>query len=118
MEYIVLFFVLAYGAIVLIGEFYFYFSPDAATNRIAWKWWNIIGSAVSVTSATIALITTQPDFSLAWLFLFIPLGCLAAYLQIKNTRFCDNCGRKVSSLLDNVLVPAEFCPRCGAKLRP
>lgn len=43
-----------------------------------------------------------------------PIVAIITYLNIKLTRFCDNCG---STLIPQIRwTPIRFCPKCGAEL--
>jgi len=48
-------------------------------------------------------------------FIFIPAAALITFLNIKFTRFCQNCGK---TIIHNVLFSKiDFCPKCGSKLQ-
>jgi len=108
-----------FAGIVWAGEAYFYFSTNANRNRSLWALWNMAVPFLALMVFLILLSNMGGDFSRGFfplvIFLFIPAAVFGVFLRIKNTKFCDQCGRKATGLADD-MVSAEFCPRCGARL--
>jgi hypothetical protein len=48
------------------------------------------------------------------LFFVIPSVALIAYINIRNTRYCDACGKMVYKHIG--LPKRGHCPKCGARL--
>ena len=46
--------------------------------------------------------------------IFVAFGALITYLNIRNTRYCESCGRRVRSL--SWFTRSAHCPYCGNKL--
>jgi len=45
----------------------------------------------------------------------VPAVILITYLNIKSTKFCDNCGKMIFN--QNIFQIHKFCSRCGEKLQ-
>jgi ribosomal protein L37E len=50
-------------------------------------------------------------FSDSNFLLGVPAVALLAFINIRNSKFCDSCGRQ------NYGPPAKFCSKCGAPLK-
>ncbi|HEX8392442.1 MAG TPA: hypothetical protein VF665_08815 [Longimicrobium sp.] len=48
-------------------------------------------------------------------FLMVPALSLITWLNLRNTLFCDQCGKMVTQ---HPFQRVGFCPRCGAPLSP
>jgi hypothetical protein len=58
--------------------------------------------------------TSPPDKELGILFLVVPAVVLISYLNIKVTKFCDNCGARLYN--HTWFAPMRSCSKCGAEL--
>jgi hypothetical protein len=48
-------------------------------------------------------------------YVFVLVVAVIAFLNIRAVRFCDTCGKMVRQL--GIFSRAEFCSKCGAKLK-
>ena len=59
-------------------------------------------------------------FVLVWIWniairILVASGVLIAYLNVRNTFYCDSCGKRSTS--HNWFTRSFHCPHCGYKLR-
>ncbi len=105
-------------AVLGIGGFIvFYLQKDQAFKRKWFPRFVILGAVLFVLFATTLMVLQRRSFSaLGILVLLVPMVSLIAYLNIKFTKFCSNCGATIID--NNWFSPMRFCSKCGAKLAP
>ena len=90
---------------------------DVTTRR---KWYPRVIILVAVLflvfSTSITYLSAPSARSLAILIPGVPMLILISWLNIKFTKFCDGCGATI--VHQTLWIPLNFCPKCGAKLRP
>ena len=96
-----------WAALTAAGGIFFWFHRNAALKRKLFPWYVIGGGGFF---AGIAIWQTGGRMA----FLLVPAVAVIAWLNIRNTRWCDQCGRM--SAPRSALRPEEFCARCGASL--
>lgn len=65
-------------------------------------------------SSTLTVLETRRWSSLGILIIVIPFVALISYLNIKFTKFCDQCN--ATQYNANWFVPQRFCSKCSAEL--
>jgi hypothetical protein len=94
---------------------YFYLSKNVAFKR---KWYPrfviLTGVLFVFFSTTIMAFSVRSLELLVVVIVMVPFTLLIAYLNIKMTKFCDECGATL--LNQNWFVAMRFCPKCGAEL--
>jgi len=109
---------LIYFALWLIlgggGWFYVKTRPTAALKRIWWKRWGI-GFTAFVILYMDAMIFLSNGYvpALVMLIVIAPFGALISWLNIRNTNFCDACGKRSRS--GNIFGKMTHCSYCGSK---
>lgn len=98
-------------AIGLISGAFFHFSRNAELKRRLWPPF-IVGTSLLFLGFGAAMSRGQPS---GFWFTAIPVVALIAFLNIRNVRFCDGCGKQIRNT--GLFSRAEFCPKCGAKLK-
>jgi hypothetical protein len=89
------------------GVFYLRTNPNASLKRQFHRWWTI-----GCGAGFFLLILLSLGFSLTLLFFGAAIAVIA-YVNIRNTTFCDACGKATNHLWVRKI---EYCARCGAKL--
>jgi len=94
--------------VLMILGFWFYFSKNIELKK---RWFPIfmVGGGVLFVGFVL-LLSGQPMF----LIIVIPGVTLITYLNIRNTKFCESCGRTVYNHM--WFSKIEYCAKCGAKL--
>jgi hypothetical protein len=101
-------FFVVWVALGLAGFFLFYRGKDAQFKRKYFTWYVILAGVLFI-SFGLAM-----GFPSEALYFMVPAVALITYLNIKSTKFCDNCG---STIVNQMwLTRAERCAKCGAKL--
>jgi hypothetical protein len=90
---------------------FFHLSKNAELKRRVWPPL-VIGSSLLFLGFTIIMFREAP--SNAWLFV-IPAVAVITFLNFRNTRFCDACGKTIYN--SGFFSRSKFCPKCGAKLK-
>jgi hypothetical protein len=54
------------------------------------------------------------DFPRPFFLFLIPAVALMTFLNLRNTKFCDACGKTLIN--QNPFSPPAFCSKCGAAL--
>ena len=99
----------------LAGMLVFNFSKNGAFKRVWFSRW-MITVAVSFWLLSAPLIVQRGIAlrSLAFVAFDALFIALIAYLNIRCTRFCDQCGATLYN--QNWFQAMHFCPKCGAQL--
>ena len=96
-------------ALGVAGSILFYFNKNVHFKKKYFRWYVILAGV---------LFTLFVGIGESWqvvLFFILPSVSLITFLNIKNTTFCDNCGR---TIFNNAwFSKAEYCAKCGAKLK-
>ena len=92
----------------ITGFFLFYVSKNVQFKRKYFPWYVILGGVIFV------LFGLGMGLPVAMLFIMLPVVTLITLLNIKSTRFCDNCGRTIINQM--WFSKVEYCAKCGAKL--
>jgi hypothetical protein len=97
------------------GMLVFNFSKNVAFKR-TWfsRWMWTLAVSFWLLSAPLILQPVINLRALAFVALDALLIALIAYLNIRCTRFCDQCGATLFN--QNWFQAMNFCPKCGAKL--
>ena len=109
---IIFIFCLALG---ITGSILFYFNKNVHFKKKYFRGYVILAGVLY----TLFLGISAPSWQ-AVLFFILPAVSLIAFLNIKYTIFCDNCGRTV---YDNPwfsnpwFSKVKYCAKCGAKLK-
>ena len=95
-----------------LGSFlFFHFNRNAALKRQVWPAFII---AVGLIFGGFVYFSTgrqQPRV----LYLMVPALLLISFLNIRQTRFCDSCGKTLYR--QPIFSRTQFCPHCGAELK-
>jgi NhaP-type Na+/H+ or K+/H+ antiporter len=88
---------------------------NAETKR-RWmhRWIILIGLLFVLFATTLNVLSTRRWSSLGILFVIVPAVGLISYLNIKLTKFCDNCDATLYAQIG--FKPMRFFSRCGAAL--
>jgi hypothetical protein len=100
-----------FGSFVAIGLAsipYFRAYPDVNVKRQFHRWWTIGYGAMFFLLIALSM-GASPS-----LLLFAPFIALIVYLNIRNTTFCEACGKSVYNYF--LVSRPEYCARCGARL--
>lgn len=100
-------FIIVWIALAVISLALFQFSRNATRKRRLFPW------AVAFSSAL--FIGFMFAFGVPWVMVLgmTPFVLLIGWMNLRITRFCDSCGRTVTS---GIFSRARFCPHCGAAL--
>ena len=93
----------------IISYIIFFLGKNAQLKRKLWPLF-IIGSSVLFIGFAYAM-----GFRGEGLYFIAPMAILISFLNIRSTKFCDECGNTITN--KNFLSKIEFCPKCGAKLK-
>jgi hypothetical protein len=96
-------------ALGIAGSILFYFNKNVQFKKKYFRWYVILAGV---------LFTLFAGMGAPWqvvLFFILPAVSLITFLNIRNTTFCDNCGRTVFN--NTWFSKAEYCAKCGAKLK-
>jgi hypothetical protein len=108
MEYLGLIVFFSVIAIIgAVGVWFFHFGRNAIRKRKLLPVYAIVAAVVFGTSAEY-WSPTRMVLMIAW-----PAIALITFLYIRNSRFCDNCGRGELSLS---FTPPRYCRTCGTQL--
>jgi hypothetical protein len=96
-------------ALGVAGGVFFYWNHDVALKR------RLLPIYTTVVGAVFAGFLWYSTRDPRLLMVACPVIALITYLNIRNTFFCDACGRAtVNSIW---WTKAEYCAKCGASLR-
>ena len=95
-------------ALGVAGFFLFYVSKNVQFKRRYFRWY--------MTLAGVLLISfgLGMGFPLQMLFIMLLGVGLITFLNIKMTKFCDNCGKTIINQM--WFTKVEYCAKCGGKL--
>jgi hypothetical protein len=102
------YFLAFWGVLGAVGTYLFYFRGNAEFKRKYFRWYAIFGGVIFLTF---------PAFSgFPWFMMMFasPFVALIIYLNVRNTMFCDECGR--TNMAQIPFVRPKHCSKCGAKL--
>ena len=88
--------------------FYFVLSPGNVTNKRKWLPYMVVGLNFSIFLIALLSSTSQGEV-LAYLILLLPFCVIFAILgviQLKRTKFCDECGAPIVKRLSR---QREYC---------
>ena len=99
------------------GFFAFYMQKDVTFKR---KWFPrfvfFVAALFALFATTFVVLQRRSLAALGIVVLVVPMVSVIAYLNIKFTKFCSQCG---ATLVDNNWFSRmKFCSRCGAELDP
>jgi hypothetical protein len=101
--------------LVIVGFVVFVLGRDTALKR---KWFPrfiiLVGMLFVIFSTSLAVLGSETWVALGILLLTVPAVALISYLNIKMTKFCDQCGATLIN--SNWFSPMRFCSKCGAAL--
>ncbi|MGD9636839.1 MAG: hypothetical protein AB7G28_16450 [Pirellulales bacterium] len=89
---------------------FFYFNRNATLKRKVFPPFVIFVGVLFLTFAGLMGPAREPFF----LVVIIPFVALITFVNIRNTRFCDACGKTLVS--QNPFTRPKFCSSCGADL--
>jgi len=97
------------------GLFFYLGKTDVALKR---KWFPryvwLVGALFVFFSSTLAVLSSGSFAGLGILVFVVPMVILISVLNVKLTKFCDECGGiRINS---NWFTPMRFCSKCGAEL--
>ncbi len=90
------------------GFIFFYVTRDAALKRRVFPWY------VCLVAVLFLGLVAANGASLGLLVIAAPLVALITFFNARRTRFCDSCGRTVTSHLS--FERPRICSKCGAPL--
>jgi hypothetical protein len=89
---------------------FFFFNRNAALKRKVLPPFVVFVGILFLAFTALMGLAREPFFFVV----MFPAVAVISYLNIRNTQFCDACGRTVLSR--NPFFRANFCPKCGAAL--
>lgn len=98
------------------GFFLFYRGKDAAFKRRWWPYYAALAGAFFLAYLMVCMVLERKGmFPRAMLIAVVPLIISITRLNIKQTKFCENCG---AMLINGGAMgsPMKYCPRCGTPL--
>ena len=101
-------FIASWAIVALISWIYFRFNNNIGLKRRFHKWGVIVYGTMFFFLISLGM---GPSF---FLLLFGAAIVLIMYLNIRNTIFCDACGKV--TYFNMWFSKIEYCARCGAKL--
>ena len=101
-------FFVAWIALGVAGFFLFYVSKNVQFKKRYFPWYVILGGVLFISFGL------GMGFPLEMLYFMVPAVALITFLNIKSTKFCDNCGRTIINQM--WFTKVEYCAKCGAKL--
>ena len=98
----------------IIAFFVFFLGKNAPLKK---KWFPRFGILVNVLfvlfSGSIMVVQSRSFNSLSIFAFVIPILVLFFYLNLRCTKFCDNCGS--TCMNNNPFSRMRFCSKCGAE---
>ena len=101
-------FFVVWVALGVAGFFLFYVSKNARFKKKYFPWYAILAGVVFISFGLMI------GFPSEMLYLMVPAVALITFLNIKSTKFCENCGRTIINQM--WFTKVEYCAKCGAKL--
>lgn len=105
-EYGFAFFFVCWIALGVGSWLYVRSRPGAAAKRRAHRVFTVVAGLIFTAFAT----WTDPRA----VIIVIPAVVLITWLNLRYTRFCDNCGKTITA---QPFQKIAFCPRCGTALQ-
>jgi hypothetical protein len=108
-------FVATWVVLGITGFIFFFLNRDAALKRKWFPRYITLAGVLFVLYVTAMTVAGSPSFpSLGVLVLVVPMVVLISYLNLKFTKFCNQCGATI--IEQNWFSPTRFCSKCGNKL--
>jgi hypothetical protein len=101
------------GVWIVLGVFsvaFFFFNQNAALKRKVHQPF-VIGIGVLFVGFVVLMGFPLDTF---FFFVMVPAVALITFLNLRNTKFCDSCGKTLIS--QNPFARPKFCSKCGANL--
>jgi hypothetical protein len=101
------------GVWIVLGIFsaaFFFLNNNAALKRKVHPPF-VIGVSILFLCFVLLMGTPRDGF---FYCIFVPGIVLITVMNLRNTRFCDTCGKTLIN--QNPFVRPKFCSRCGASL--
>ena len=95
-------------ALGVAGFFLFYVSKNVQFKKRYFPWYAILAGVLFISFGL------GMGFPLEILYFTVPGVALITFLNIRSTKFCDNCGRTIIN--QAWFSKVEYCGKCGAKL--
>ena len=95
-------------ALGVAGFFLFYVSRNVQFKKKYFPWYVILAGVLFVFYALGMGLPSE------MLYFMVPVVVLITFLNIRSTKFCDNCGRTIFK--QTWFTRVEYCAKCGAKL--
>ena len=92
----------------IVGFFLFFVSKNVEFKKKYYPWYVVL---VGVVFASFIMMTGMPIFPLV---IFLPVIALITYLNLRNVKFCDSCGKTIVNRA--WFSKVSYCSNCGAKL--
>jgi hypothetical protein len=93
------------------GNFLFFrFNKNAGLKRFLFPF-----VVIFATSVLLYFIWTEVNIRDFEFWIFALISVAIGFLNIKNTKFCNNCGATVFN--NRIFQTAKHCPKCEADLR-
>jgi hypothetical protein len=102
-----------FGVWIVLGissAAFFFLNRNAALKRKVFPPFVIFIGVLFLTFGGLMGFAREPFFFL----LMVPFVALITFVNIRNTRFCDTCGKTLIS--QNPFLRPKFCSSCGADL--
>ncbi len=100
-------------AILAVGSWLHVRSRPNSQEKKKWfDRWCIIGGVFVTGSICLILVVWKEYLGIP---LFFAVGVAITVLNVRNTYFCDACGKRAFS--QNWFSKAFYCPHCGTQLR-
>jgi len=93
----------------IISLIIFFVGKDAQLKRKLWKPF-VIGTGALFLGFVYLMGVSGEAF-----YIMASAVILISFLNIRTTKFCDACGKKIIN--KNSFVKPEFCSKCGEKLQ-
>lgn len=92
----------------IAGFFLFYVSKNVQFKKKYFPWYAVLAGVLFISFVSVT------GFPLQIMFIMLPAVALITFLNIKSTKFCDNCGKTIINHM--FFTKVEYCAKCGAKL--
>jgi len=113
---LILGFFIVWGAVGVTSHLYFNRPGDVALKR---KWFPrvaVLSGILFVAFVSAGLASGAVPGAAVQLLLIVPATALICWLNIRMTTFCGSCESMIYS--STWWTTLNFCPKCGADLRP
>src|SRR5687767_6638119 len=95
-----------------VGSFlFFHFNRNAALKRRVFPAFVVAVGLIFGGFVYFSAGSQQPQV----LYMLVPALLLISFLNIRQTRFCDSCGKTLYR--QPIFSRPRFCPHCGAELK-